>query len=202
VQNATIADYRDPVLREDHSKEPNLHLLLRAPGFPDNFSDDVALKYLEGNVLGMDKFLQDGPQFEKLVLSVPWLMQYAREHPHTSIRLSYFQERSFSDDAFRFFSADMHAIGQERLIRKVEAMKERIALLSIGVGEEADWLVFPDGHMLLWRFYRTPVYRIGTGLPTWVDAVDSTKQCAAIRNILVHCVGREMTAAGELVPLQ
>lgn len=201
IQNAIIADYRDPVLREDHSKEPNLHLLLSAPGFPDNFSDDVALQYLEGNVIGTDKFLEDGPHFEKLVLSVPWLMQYAREHPKTSIRLSYFHGRSFSDDAFRFFSADMQAIGQESLIRKVDQIKEQIALVSIGFREEADWLIFPDGHMLLWRFYRTPVYGIGSGLPAWVDSVDLAKQCAAIRNIFIHCVGREMTATGELKPL-
>jgi len=63
--------------------------------------------------------------------------------------------------------------------------------------EESDWLVFPDQHMLSWRFFQTPVY----GKPEllkWGLANIDAKPCAKLRNNFVHCVGTQISPDGEL----
>ena len=79
------------------------------------------------------------PRFENLVLSLPWLSQYAQAHPDVPFRLSYVHDSSFSDLDMKLFSADMRAIGRDNLISEVERMKDRLALLSV---KGSDWLIF------------------------------------------------------------
>jgi hypothetical protein len=102
----------------------------------------------------------------------------------------------------RVFAADMHAIGRDQLIPKVEAAKNQIAALMVGSGvEESDWLIFPDGHMLLWRYWQTPVY----GKPSllkWSSSPPDKKPCAKLRNNFVGCVGMEISAEGNVESLQ
>jgi hypothetical protein len=157
---------------------------------------------VNGKVVGTDKFLNDGPQFEKLVLSVPWLSKYAENHPKVPITLSFVHDTSFSNAALKVFSADMTVIGRDSLIPKVEAEKDEIAVISIGSGtSHSQWLVFPDQHMLLWRFWRIAGYGDPLALPAWPESDYSAKPCADAK-AFIHCVGREVSASGSLRPLQ
>ena len=118
------------------------------------------------------------------------------------MRLSFLGGSSFSDAEMKVFAADMHAIGRDQLIPKVEAAKNQIAALIVGYGaEESDWLVFPDGHMLLWRYWQTPVY----GKPSllkWSSSPPDKKPCAKLGNNFVGCVGMEISAEGNVEPFQ
>jgi hypothetical protein len=211
IDSAKINSWGDPVLRkpeQTETDESNLYLRLQPSDPPHNFFyDEVSLPYLNGNVVGTDKFLQDAPQFEKLVSSVPWLNKYAREERRTGIiSLSFFHDVSFSDRAMKIFAADMHAMGRDDLVSKVEAVRDRIALLIVGLGaEESDWLVFPDQHMLLWRFWQIPVY----GKPSLLKFKPSDFSrvpCAAARNTpeprntFLSCVGIQISPDGTLAP--
>lgn len=200
VESANIGNYADPALRGPHDGNPNLHLQLKASDWPSNFSDDVALAYVNGIVVGTDKFLKDGRRFEDLALSVPWLSEYAKSHPRVPIKLSFVHNASFSDAALLRFSADMKAIGREKIIPRVEAMKDRVALLQVGYGMgESDWLVFPDQRMIFWRFWRVPVSGGESDLPAWSASEYSAKPCGEPANF-VHCVGREVSPNGSLQP--
>lgn len=205
IESASIDNHEDPVLRApeatavDAPEGQNLHLLLQVSDPPHNFfQDEVALPFTNGNVVGTDKFLLDGPQFEKLVLSVPWLNQYAKAHPDVPFRLSFVHTTSFSDVAMRVFAADMQEIARDKVMPEVEAAKGGVALLVVGFGaEESDWLVFPDQHMLLWRFFQTPA----SGKPSllkWGPASFGAKPCAKLRNNFLHCVGAEISPDGKL----
>jgi hypothetical protein len=205
IESASIGNYEDPVLRApeatavDAPEGPNLHLLLQVSDPPHNFfQDEVALQFSNGNVVGTDKFLADAPQFEKLVSSVPWLNQYAKAHPDVPFRLSFVHTTSLGDAAMRVFDADMHEIGRDKVMPEVEAAKGGVALLAVGSGaEESDWLIFPDQHMLLWRFFQTPT----SGKPNllkWGPASFAAKPCAKLRNNSLHCVGAEISPDGKL----
>jgi hypothetical protein len=206
LESARINNYGDPELRVPEAKavqapeEPSLAMLLSAPDLP--FQEEVVLQYRNGNVFGTDKFLQDGPQFEKLVASVPWLRQYAQEHPKVRLRLTYFRGASFSDSAMKVFAADMQAIGRDKWIPEAESAKDRIAVLVAGFGaEESDWLVFPDRHMILWRFFQVPVYG-KTDLLKWQPSDFSTKPCAYLKTNLAGCVGAKISPDGVLQPYE
>jgi hypothetical protein len=205
IESASIDNCGDTVLRkpeETEPEEPSLLLHLQVPDLPHYFfSDEVVLQYLNGNVVGTDRFLQNAPLLEKLVLSVPWLNQYVREHrPVVQPRLSFFRGASLSGGAMKTFAADMHAIGRDKVIPKVEPVKDRIALLIVGFGmEESDWLVLPDQHMILWRFFQTPVYG-KPDLLKWSASDFNRKPCAKLQNNFVGCVGIEVSPDGKLEP--
>ncbi|HLW84257.1 MAG TPA: hypothetical protein VKR60_03520 [Candidatus Sulfotelmatobacter sp.] len=205
IEFATIDNYGDPALRApeskavDESQEPNLHLQLQVADPPHNFFDDeVSLRIVNGNVVGVDDFLQSVPDFEKLVLSVSWLNQYAQQHPDVRYRLDFVHTTSFGDAAKSVFAADMQAIGRDKVMPAVDAAKGGVALLMVGSGaEESDWLIFPDQHMLLWRYFQTPLYG-KPSLVKWGPANFEAKPCAKLQNNFVHCVGAEITPDGKL----
>ena len=201
------ADIRhQPVANKEGSEESALHLSLKATHLPPNFSEDVALRYENGAVTGAEEFLRDMPRFEKLALSVAWLKQYLSEHPKVTFRLSYVEGSSFSEKDMMLFSADMHSLGREKLIPEIERTKGQIALLSVG-NFNSDWLIFPDGHALLWRYYDfsgmrvlQPVYNGGkVTIFNWPVSEFPTKPCSD-RQQYRRCVGREVSASGNLRP--
>jgi hypothetical protein len=201
VEYAKIDNYGEFRSRGAGTADSNLRLRLKATSLPSNFSEDVALAYVNGSVVGADKFLRHCPGFEKLALSVPWLNQYAQSHPRVPIELSYFHDASFTDGELSRFSADMRAIGRKKLIPKVEAMKDQVVLLHVGLWlSQSDWLVFPDQHMLLWRVRQFPRDQSASGLPAWSTSEYSEKPCAETSNLLL-CVGREASPSGTLQPL-
>jgi hypothetical protein len=204
VLTASIGDYSDPVLRgPEVPKSENSSVLfqLRRSDTPDIFFDDeLILPYTDDSAVGADTFLERAPQYEQLVSSVPWLNQFVRENKRV-VRpsLAFSHGVSFSSAAEQAFSEDMHAIGRDKLSVKAEAAKDQIALLVIGYGaEESDWLVFPDHHMLLWRYYQISIYG-KTDLLKWKPADFPRKSCAKIKNNLVGCVGIEISPNGDII---
>jgi hypothetical protein len=201
VEQASIGDYGDPALRKPERTEPEgsaLSLRLQPPELPHVFQDEVVLSYVNGNVVGTDEFLQEAPPFEKLVLSVPWLVRYKQENPRVQLRLAFFHNASLSDDALEVFAADMREVGRDNLLPKVNAEKERIALFIAGNGaEESDWLVFPDRRMILWRYWQTPIYGKPSLLKFELANFDA-KPCARLKNNFLHCVGAEISPEGIL----
>lgn len=208
IESASIGTYEDPGGRKPETalpEEPALLLHLEPSDPPHNFfEDEVTLCYQDGNVVGADKFLEDGPQLEKLVLSVPWLNQYAQEHPGGRFGLAFVCGASFSDQAMKAFAADMRAIGRDRLIPKVEAAKSGIALLRVGSGvDKSDWLVLPDRHMVLWRYTQIPLAGAKPNLLKWSDTPPYKKPCAKVPNgNFGGCVGAEISPDGTLLPLK
>lgn len=202
LEQASLGKYGDPALRrpeQTEPEEPGLLLRLQLPDLPHVIDDEVVLPYVNGSVEGADKFLQNAPRFEKLVSSVSWLTQYKQENPRVPLRLSFFRSGSLTDDALKAFAADMHEVGRDKIVSKVEAVKDRAAVLVAGFGaEESDWLVLPDQRMILWRYWQTPIY----GKPTLLKfgpANFNAEPCAKLRDNFVHCVGAEVSPEGILV---
>jgi hypothetical protein len=205
IVSANIGDFSDPVLRRpEQSKPENPSILfqLRRSDPPDIFFDEeLVLPYPDGKAVGADTFLQHAPRYEQLVLSVPWLNQFVHENKRVvRPRLAFTQGASFSDEAAQAFSEDMHAIGRDKAIVKTEAAKDQIALLIVGSwAEESDWLVFPDHHMLLWRYYQFSVYG-KPDLLKWQPADFPQKApCAKMKKNSVGCVGVEVSPDGALI---
>jgi hypothetical protein len=177
-------------------EELNLHVTLRRKSFPPNVADAVVLRVLNGNVEGVQKFLDNGSKYEDLFFSVPWLTDFIHNHPRIYFRISYAQNASLGSKAMRTFVADMKLRGRDDLIKGVQAEQNRITLLIVGMTYyESYWLVFPDKHMLLWR-YDGP-----SGLLKWAPADFGQGKCAdGYEANGGGCSGREISPDGTLIP--
>jgi len=174
-------------------EEMNVHVTVRKSTFPPNVSDALVLRYVKGNVEGVEEFLKAAGKYEDLALSVPWLNEFIKEHPKVPVRISYVHNLSFGEKALRTFAADMKARGREDLVEPVQAQQSQITLLIIGrTYAESYWLVFPDKHMMLWR-YEGP-----TGLLKWTPADFLRGQCGTYQTNHGGCSGREITVDGTL----
>lgn len=199
VVNTEITPYHHPeygkAWDKPGPKESNLHATLRRPEFPQNVVDAVVLREDHGKVSGVDDFLKNGEQYEKLALSVPWLNEYIKKYPKAFFRISYVHDASFGDKALRTFTADMKLRERPDLIQKVTAQQKEIALLMVGIEySESYWLVFPDKHMMLWR------YEGRSGLLKWATTDFGEGRCADYNVNNGGCSGREVTEAGDLIP--
>lgn len=170
--------------------ETNLHVTLRKSSFPPNFLEELILLYDQDRVQGVEEFLKTGAKYEGLALSVPWLNDYVREHPKENVFLMHVHDTSFGDQAMRTFTLDMKARGREDLISPVQAHQAQIALLKIGY---VYWLVFPDKHMMLWR-YDGP-----SGFLKWKQTDFPAGLCGAYPVNNGGCSGREVSADGTLM---
>ena len=149
------------------------------------------LRYVDGNVEGVDRFLNTAGEYEDLALSVPWLNAFMKDHPRVPIRISYVHDRSFGEKAMLTFTADMKARGRDDLVERVKGAQSQIVLLMVGMTyAESYWLVFPDKHMMLWRY-------IGpSGLLKWSPTDFPPGQCAKYKANFGGCSGREVTPDG------
>jgi hypothetical protein len=198
VVEAEITPYHHPeygtATYKGETEEKNLHALLRKPEFPPNLSDAVVLRDDRGKVQGIDAFFQNAPRYESLALSVPWLNQFIQAHPKAFFRISYVHNASFGEKAMRTFEGDMKKREREDLIARVKSQQPQIALLIVGIQySESYWLVFPDKHLLLWR-YTGP-----SGLLKWTPADFGEGECADYRMNNGGCSGREIDPDGNLV---
>jgi hypothetical protein len=176
-------------------EETNLHATVRKSAFPPNVTVALVLRRVKGRVEGVEKFLKAGSGYEKIALSVPWLNAYIDKNPQIPVRISYVQDASFGEKAMRTFSADMKFRGREDLIDGVRRQRLKIVLLIVGERyRESYWLLFPDRHMVLWRFGGP------TGLLKWTPADFSAGKCADYEPVFGGCSGREVTADGVLAP--
>ena len=198
VVNTEITPYHHPeygtATYKHEPEESNLHATLRKPEFPKNVVDQVVLREDHGNVSGVDDFLKYGERYEKLALSVPWLNEYIKKYPKAFFRISYVHDASFGDKALRTFTADMKLRERPDLIQKVTGQQKEIALLMVGIEySESYWLVFPDKHLMLWR------YEGRSGLLKWTTSDFGEGRCADYNVNNGGCSGREVSAAGDLI---
>jgi hypothetical protein len=197
VERAELDSYHHPeygtATYKGEPEEINLHATIRKSSFPPNVSDALVLRYANGKAEGVQEFLEKAGKYEDLALSLPWISEFIQEHPNVLVRISYVHGLSFSDKAMRIFRNDMHAIGKDALVKEVETQKSEIALLITGREHaETYWLVFPDKHVILWR------YGGATGLLNWKDGGFSTQHCSEYQGSFGGCVGAVVSASGEL----
>jgi len=197
VVTAELTPYHHPeygtATYKGEPEEMNLHASVRKDTFPSNVTYALVLHYANGNVEGVDEFLQSADRYEKLALSIPWLNKYIHDDPRLAFRISYVHNQSFGDKAMRVFTADMKLRGREDLIEQVKAQRADIVLLIVGnTYSESYWLLFPDKHMVLWR-YGGP-----SGLLKWTRNDFGKGQCSEYENNYGGCSGREVTADGAL----
>lgn len=193
VESADINPYHDVAFGIQWSAkgpyETNLHASLRKASFPANFFEDLILLYDHEKVQGVDEFLTTGDTYENLVLSIPWLNDYLRTHPKENVSLLHVHQSSFGDHAMQSFALDMKARGREDLIPVVQAQQAQIALLKI---DFVYWLVFPDKHMMLWRFEGP------RGFLKWKQSDFPAGPCGDYQVNDGGCSGREVTPDGVL----
>jgi hypothetical protein len=174
-------------------EQVNLHATLRRSSFPAGVSVALVLQRVQGKVEGVDHFLESAAKYESLALSVPWLSQYIKDNPRVPVRISYVQDRSFGDKALRTFTEDMRFRDRPDLIEQVRAQQQDLALLIVGnTYSETYWILFPDKHMLLWRFGGA------SGLLKWSAADFSAGECADYKTNYGGCSGRMITPDGDL----
>jgi WG containing repeat len=199
VNSATI----DPWLRPEYGPakfdsnhaQQNLHTTLHKAPFPANVSDEVTFADTNNHIQGIDEFLNSAGKYEELVLSVPWLNRYILEHPKVRVRITYVHDASLGDDALRNFADDMKVRERSDLVDKAKAQQRQIALIQVGtLYAESYWLVFPDKHLLLWR-YQGP-----SGLLNWSPTDFGEGDCADFGINGGGCSGREIAADGTLIP--
>ena len=137
----------------DALEEIDLHAIVRRSNFQSNVTDALVLRYADKKVEGVDEFLKSAAKYEDLALSVPWLNGYIRDNPHAAVRISYIHDKSFGENAMGVFAADMKLLGRQDLIEQVKSQQAGIALLLINdTYTDSHWLIFPDKHMMLWRY--------------------------------------------------
>lgn len=174
-------------------EEVNLHASLRKSALPPSVTVSLVLRQNQGRVEGVEDFLANSPQYESLALSVPWLNQFIQEHPRIPVRISYVHDRSVGEKAMRTFKSDMEFRERSDLIEQVRAQQSQIVLLIVGnLYSESYWLLFPDKHMVLWR-YGGP-----SGLLKWSASDFPAGECAEYKQNFGGCSGREVTAEGIL----
>jgi hypothetical protein len=179
--------------RGNQPHETNLHVSLKRPDLPPNLEEAVVLEYRGGKTEGVEAFLREMNKYERLLLSVPWLVDYIRANKKVVVRLSFVHDASFGDKARKVFVGDMKALGKDRLATEILEQESEIALLIIGwTYAEAYWLVLPDKRMLLWR-YNGP-----SGLLKWNAADVKTSECADYGEPFGGCVGVMVDADGNL----
>ncbi|MGE5648307.1 MAG: WG repeat-containing protein [Acidobacteriota bacterium] len=174
-------------------EQVNLHVSLRKPSFPPSVSVALVLQQVGGKVEGVERFLASAEKYESRALSVPWLNQYIKDNPRIPVRISYVQDYSFGEKALRTFVGDMQFRDRPDLIAQVRAQQQEIVLFVVGrTYSEAYWILFPDQHMLLWRFGGP------SGLLKWTAADFPAGECADYKTNYGGCSGREITPSGEL----
>jgi hypothetical protein len=198
VKTAEIDSYHHPEYGKEWTggkpHETNLHASLSKPTFPQNVVDALVLQSANGKIEGVDQFLRSAEKYESLALSVPWLREYIQKHPQVPVRISYVHNASFGDKAMEVFTADMHAKGRDDLVPPAKAKQSEIALLIVGqTYAESYWLVFPDRHLMLWRFGGP------SGLLKWKTDDFPAGRCAAYSPPFGGCAGSVVSASGELV---
>lgn len=196
VVEAEINEFHHPEYGTEWSgnqpHETNLHAVLTRSDLPPNVAEALVLEYKEGKVQGLEAFLRLAKEYENLLLSIPWLADYIREHNKVPARISYVHNASFGDKALEVFTKDMHALGRDDLIQEVTINQSEITLLITGTTyAESYWLVFPDKHMILWR-YNGP-----SGLLKWKPSAFQTSECADYGVPFGGCVGATIDSDGN-----
>jgi hypothetical protein len=167
----------------------NLQAEVRLPGFPKNLVVATVFPLHDGQGIGVDAFLHDGSQYERLVLGNPWIMDSLKRNEGLGAWLIYVQDASMSEKAMKIFAADMHELGRDDLAQEVSDHRTEIADLSY-YGNEV--LLFPDHHAILWRW--DPI----RDLFGWSASRVKTQRCTDYPSLNVGCSAGVVDADGQL----
>jgi hypothetical protein len=169
----------------------NLQAKLKRQDLPANFRIGIVLPFTNGEVEGVDNFLGDIDRYVKLALSVPWLRKVMRSHREATFELRFVGDRSFSKKAMQIFAADMKLKGKEALVKEVEAVQEKVSLLSVGWMYSRDyWLVLPDKRVVLWRFDNDSELIVGK------SSSSSAWKCSDYGD---RCIGAIISRSGRVI---
>ncbi len=153
----------------------------------------LTLRVTNNKAEGVEQFLKSSQRYENAPLSIPWLADYLREPRRNPVSVAYVHDKSFGDKALRVFVNDMHAIGRDDLVEEAKKQQAEITLLITGLGHhEGYWLVYPDKHMLLWR------YGAPSGLLKWTMNDFPASRCSEYHDPSGGCVGAIVNPDGSI----
>jgi hypothetical protein len=153
VKRSEVSDHQSLTFGE-HRKdgvfpETSLQADVRLTTFPKNLVVATVFPVHDGSVEGVDTFLRLGNQYERIVLTNPWLMKSLQAHTELGAWLYFVQDASFSEKAMRLFTADMHELGRDDVALQVEGHRKDVVLLNY-YGNQL--FLFPDHHAIVWRW--------------------------------------------------
>jgi hypothetical protein len=173
----------------DGTGEKNLEADVRLNSFPENLTVATVFQLQNGKAIGLDSFLREGSQYERLVLENPWVIASLRSHSDLGAWLVFVKDVSMSDKAMRIFEADMHALGRDDLAQEVSAHRYEVADLSY-YGNEL--ILFPDHHAIVWRWDPS------RDLFKWPGSILKTHECSDYNTLNQGCVAAEVDLHGNL----
>jgi len=168
----------------------NLQADVRRSDFPQNLVVAAVFPIQDGQVVGVETFLQRSSRYERLVLDNPWIMGSLRQHNNLGAWLIFVNDASMSEKALSVFAADMHALGHDDLAQQVSAQRTEIADLSY-YGNEM--LLFPDHHAILWR------WDPNRDLFGWSASRIKIQRCTDYSTLDIGCSGAIVGPDGQLV---
>jgi hypothetical protein len=196
VRTAEVSDrhHVDYVSSGESGIDEVFEATLSRRDFPKSFTVTLQLPFDKGNAEGVDRFLATNAPRENLVLSLPRLMQALRRHPDVPAQLLYVHGASLSETALTAFTADMHALGEDKLAARVAALREHAVLLVTDTFEETAWIVLPDRSTVLWH------YGNDAGLLDWPAADFPARPCKITRlfSDTGGCVGAVISSSGKI----
>jgi hypothetical protein len=132
---------------------------LSSTELPKNLLIGVSLSFSKKELKGVDTLLTQVPKYTKLVLSVPWLHEYLKDHPDTKIELRYVNGSSLSPKALKDLTEDLRKHDKTELANKVSQQASESSFVEINNGASASslgcWsraIVLPSREVLLWHF--------------------------------------------------
>lgn len=196
VRSATVNSYHDLAFGKawdgGEPHEENLHATLWRRGFPEGFTVTAILLRQNGKTEGANELLKRAPEYENLVLSVPWLDAYLKSHPKEHGWLFYVHGESLTDKPMKVFAADMKAVGREDLVERVRAVQQQAALFESGHGDT--WIVLPDKTVIMWRWESLD------HVLKWKVNEFPAHECTDYRTVTGGCAGVVISPSGEIEP--
>jgi hypothetical protein len=193
VQRTEVSDHIGlhfgPVRYREGTGEKCLQADVRLNTFPKNLTVATVFQLENGKAIGLDSFLLNGSQYERLVLENPWVMASLRSHSDLGAWLVFVKDASMSDKAMRIFAADMHALGRDDLAQEVSAHRYEIADLSY-YGNEL--ILFPNHQAIVWRWDPS------RDLFEWPASALKTQRCSDYNTLNQGCVAAEVDLDGSL----
>jgi hypothetical protein len=193
VRRAEVSDHHGLAYgvawKDNIPRQDNLQADVRLPSFPINLVVATAFPIRDGEAQGIDYFLQHAGEYERLVLTNPWLMRSLLAHRDLGAWLHFGEDASLSEKALKIFTADMHELGKDNLATHVAAHRKEVALLNY-YGNQL--ILFPDHHAIIWRWgpYRD--------LFQWPASSIHTERCTEYSTSTEGCAGVIIDADGSL----
>jgi hypothetical protein len=136
-------------LGDDTPMEPHLVVSLTQPDFTARI--EAFLPFRNGKVENVEELLASTERCKGVMLSASWLKPYISDKAKARFELRFNHERFFPKRMKQDFSMDMGR--NKTLVNEVEAAWKDACVLRVAAHKaREDWLILPDGRMVLWRF--------------------------------------------------